>query len=157
MTLNENKKIFELESEYARLGVPNNFWSATDINANYEICDTYPHVLFVPTTANDPALLTASANFRSRGRLPVRDINFCCSESKIFFFYFKVLSYLHHNNASISRCAQPLSGLNARSFEDEQLLQHILFTNDKSKVLYVVDTRPKVIVLNFKNIILTSF
>ncbi len=55
------------------------------------------------------------------------------------------MSYLHHNNASICRCSQPLSGLNARCFEDEQLLQHILQTNDKSKVLYVVDTRPKVI------------
>jgi myotubularin-related protein 6/7/8 len=54
------------------------------------------------------------------------------------------LSYLHHNNASICRCSQPLSGLNARCFEDEQLLQHIIQTNDKSKILYVVDTRPKI-------------
>ena len=30
-----------LDSEYARMGVPNNYWKLTDMNANYEICDTY--------------------------------------------------------------------------------------------------------------------
>lgn len=30
-----------IDSEYARMGVPNNYWKLTDININYEICDTY--------------------------------------------------------------------------------------------------------------------
>ena len=46
-------------------------WSKTDVNLNYEICDTYPRDLYVPTTANNPSFLAASAKFRSRGRLPV--------------------------------------------------------------------------------------
>jgi myotubularin-related protein 6/7/8 len=75
--------------------------------------------------AND-VILKGSSNFRSRGRLPV-------------------LSYLHSNGASICRCSQPLSGLSARSLEDEQILQLILETNKSSKYMYVVDTRPKVI------------
>ena len=71
------------------------------------------------------SVLQGSAGFRSRGRLPV-------------------LSYLHSNGASISRCAQPLTGLNARSIEDEQLIQHISATNKNASFMYIVDTRPKV-------------
>ncbi len=33
--------MFELESEYTRMGVPNNEWAAVNINSSYEICDTY--------------------------------------------------------------------------------------------------------------------
>ena len=124
LTLSNNKKIFELESEYARMGVPNHQWASTSINLNYQICDTYPHILHVPNSASD-GILRGSASFRSRGRLPV-------------------LSYLHSNGASICRCAQPLTGFNARCIEDEQLFQHIVNTNQNSKIMYVVDTRPKV-------------
>lgn len=46
--------------------------------------------------------------------------------------------------ASISRCAQPLAGFNARCVEDERLLDCIRQTNPNSNLLYVVDTRPKV-------------
>lgn len=127
MTLSENKKIFDLESEFARMGVPNNEWGCTLLNLNYDICDTYPHVLFVPSAAND-ATLRASASFRSRGRLPV-------------------LTYLHENGAAICRCAQPLTGLNGRCVEDEQLFQHIVDANSNARFLYVVDTRPKVSVM----------
>lgn len=70
--------------------------------------------------------IQGSANFRSKSRLPV-------------------LSYLHcSNKASICRCAQPLSGFNARCIEDERLLDNIRQTNPNSSILYVVDTRPKV-------------
>ena len=41
LTVTDKKKMFELESEYTRMGVPNNEWSLVDINANYKICDTY--------------------------------------------------------------------------------------------------------------------
>jgi len=107
------------------MGVPNHHWTASAINQNYEICDTYPHVLHVPATALD-SIVRGSAGFRSRGRLPV-------------------LSYLHANGASICRCSQPLTGgLNARSIEDEQLFHLIMNTNEASKFMYVVDTRPKI-------------
>ena len=36
-----NKKMFEIESEYTRMGVPNNEWAAVNLNSNYELCDTY--------------------------------------------------------------------------------------------------------------------
>lgn len=115
---------FDLQAEFARMGVPNSLWVATSINRDYEICDTYPKYLYVPSSASTP-ILVGSSRFRSRGRLPV-------------------LSYLNRNMAAICRCSQPLSGFKARCVEDEQLLNCILKNSPNSKILYVVDTRPKI-------------
>ena len=60
-----------------RMGVPNREWRLDDINQNFELCETYPPTLYVPSSTSR-AMLLASAKFRSRGRLPV-------------------LTYLHHN------------------------------------------------------------
>ncbi|KAF5300008.1 hypothetical protein FQR65_LT09264 [Abscondita terminalis] len=116
--------LFDLKSEFKRMGVPNDHWCLTMLNKDYELCDTYPKFLYVPTTAST-TILMGSSRFRSKGRLPV-------------------LSYLHHNKASISRCSQPLSGFSARCLEDEQMLNHVLKTNPNSNFMYVVDTRPKI-------------
>uniref|UniRef100_A0A4W5LI64 Myotubularin related protein 8 n=1 Tax=Hucho hucho TaxID=62062 RepID=A0A4W5LI64_9TELE len=62
-----------------------------------------------------------SAKFRSRGR---------------------ILTLLLPQ-AAICRSSQPLSGLNARCVEDEEMLQAISRANPKSTFMYVVDTRPK--------------
>jgi hypothetical protein len=132
-----NKQIFRIESEYARMGVPNNQWEISTLNSNYELCDTYAKVLYFPASASS-VILKGSASFRSRGRLPV-------------------LSYLHSNGASICRCAQPLAGFNTRCVEDEQLMQCILSTNPKSKFMYVVDTRPKVSSCNLAFPLFLSF
>lgn len=115
---------FDLQSEYHRMGVPNEHWCLTTLNKDYELCDTYPKHLYVPASANT-TILMGSSRFRSKGRLPV-------------------LSYLHNNRASISRCSQPLSGFSARCLEDEQMLNHVLRTNKNSNFMYVVDTRPKI-------------
>lgn len=116
---------FDLQAEYARMGIPNAHWCSTAINKNYEICDTYSRTLYVPTHASPPVLV-GSSRFRSRGRLPV-------------------LSYLHQeNNAAMCRCSQPLAGFSARCVEDEEMLQAILKSNPKSDVMYIVDTRPKI-------------
>lgn len=64
------------------MGVPNNQWVLTTINNDYEICETYPSLLYVPFTATTPMLL-GSARFRSKGRLPV-------------------LTYLHTNQVLVS-------------------------------------------------------
>ncbi|KAL5012393.1 hypothetical protein ScPMuIL_010944 [Solemya velum] len=117
--------MYDTQTEYLRMGVPNELWILTNLNREYEICDTYPRHLYVPVTATTPVLV-GSSKFRSRGRLPV-------------------LSYLHReNNAAICRCSQPLAGFSARCVEDEQMLQAILRANPKSKFMYVVDTRPKI-------------
>ncbi|XP_030749831.1 myotubularin-related protein 6 [Sitophilus oryzae] len=115
---------FDFQSEYQRMGVPNEQWSLSNLNEDYELCDTYPKHLFVPYSATKKTL-RGSSGFRSKGRLPV-------------------LSYLHNNKSSISRCSQPLSGFSARCDEDECMLNHILKTNPNSNYMYVVDTRPKI-------------
>lgn len=70
-------------------------------------------------------MLIGSSRFRSKARLPV-------------------LTYLHSNQASISRCSQPLSGFSARCLEDEQMLEAIRNTNPNNRFMYVVDTRPRI-------------
>lgn len=60
-----------------RMGVPNGDWKIEDGNSNFDMCDTYPPLIYVPTSTTK-AMLFGSSKFRSRGRLPV-------------------LSYLHPN------------------------------------------------------------
>ncbi|XP_033365255.1 myotubularin-related protein 6 [Bombus vosnesenskii] len=115
---------FNVQSEFQRQGVPNEEWSLTYLNTNYELCDTYPKYLYVPSTCAN-SILIGSAKFRSRERLPV-------------------LTYLYSNKAVICRCSQPLSGFSARCPEDEQMMYNILRTNPNSKYMYVVDTRPRI-------------
>uniref|UniRef100_A0A8D8TLR8 Myotubularin-related protein 8 n=1 Tax=Cacopsylla melanoneura TaxID=428564 RepID=A0A8D8TLR8_9HEMI len=116
---------FSIEQEFKRMQVPNNEWCLTNLNKNYELCDTYPRYIYVPASATT-SILMGSSKFRSKGRLPV-------------------LTYLHRSNqAVICRCSQPLSGFSARCLEDEQLLNCILGTNPGSNFMYVVDTRPRI-------------
>lgn len=120
---------FKLENEFRRMKVPNDEWQLTTMNKDYSLCDTYPNLLYVPSTV-DKTVLLGSSRFRSKGRLPA-------------------LTYLHPNKASICRCSQPLSGFSARCVEDEQMLQETRKTNPNSNILYVVDTRPRVSLLFF--------
>uniref|UniRef100_T1IU07 Myotubularin phosphatase domain-containing protein n=1 Tax=Strigamia maritima TaxID=126957 RepID=T1IU07_STRMM len=115
---------FDLQAEFQRMDAPNKYWSLTTINKDYEVCDTYPRYLYVPSTVTSPILL-GSSRFRSKGRFPV-------------------LSYLHKNKAAICRCSQPLSGFSARCVEDEDMLNCILGTNSSSEFMYIVDTRPRI-------------
>ncbi|XP_058458344.1 myotubularin-related protein 8 isoform X2 [Malaya genurostris] len=115
---------FKLENEYKRMRVPNDQWNLCTLNQNYELCDTYPQLLYVPSEAST-AMLLGSSRFRSKGRLPA-------------------LTYLHSNKASICRCSQPLSGFSARCLEDEQMLEAVRKTNPNCGFMYVVDTRPRI-------------
>ena len=66
------------------------------------------------------------ARFRSKARIPV-------------------LSWIHPESlATITRCAQPLVGLNKRSREDERHIQNIMDANAQSHRIYIYDARPKV-------------
>ncbi|TKR77849.1 hypothetical protein L596_018751 [Steinernema carpocapsae] len=114
----------EWSQEFERQAVDSK-WKCTEFNLNYGCCDTYPEQLWVPSAVSTQFLI-ASCRFRSRGRLPV-------------------LTYWHKTNgASISRCAQPLTGFSARCVEDEALMDHIAKTNPSCATLYLIDTRPRV-------------
>ncbi|KRX26689.1 Myotubularin-related protein 2 [Trichinella nelsoni] len=138
--------VYNLISEFGRMGIPNQNWRITTINTDYRFSETYPayvddfsHVvcevfcktffsvqLCVPVTASDDDLVKV-ASFRSRARIPV-----CC--------------WLHPDgNAALTRSAQPSVGVTARrNHDDEQYLQKIIDVNGKSKKLYIMDARPVV-------------
>ncbi|XP_049683592.1 myotubularin-related protein 8 isoform X3 [Accipiter gentilis] len=111
-------KLIDLKVDYQRMGIPNDYWEITDVNKDYEICNTYPPEIVVPRAASK-AVVIGSSRFRSRGRIPV-------------------LSYLYkENNAAICRCSQPLSGFSARCLEDEQMLQAIREANPGSPFMWL--------------------
>lgn len=117
-------QVYEPIAEYKRLGSITETWKITKINENYELCDSYPPILVVPSAASEEDLRQV-AQFRSRGRIPV-------------------LSWLHpESQASLTRCAQPLVGVSGkRSREDERYVQLIMDANAQSHKIYIMDARP---------------
>ncbi|KAH0625184.1 hypothetical protein JD844_033394 [Phrynosoma platyrhinos] len=119
-------KIYDPVLEYRRQGIPNESWRMTKINEQYELCDTYPAFLIVPSNIPDDELKRVAA-FRSRGRIPV-------------------LSWIHpESQATITRCSQPMVGVSGkRSKEDEKYLQSIMDSNAQSHKIFIFDARPSV-------------
>lgn len=117
-------QVYEPIAEYKRLGSITETWKITKINENYELCDSYPAILVVPSAASEEDLRQV-AQFRSRGRIPV-------------------LSWLHpESQASLTRCAQPMVGVSGkRSREDERYVQLIMDANAQSHKIYIMDARP---------------
>lgn len=60
---------FRLEKDYRRMRVPNEQWTKCILNESYELCETYPNQIYVPSEATT-AMLLGSSKFRSKGRLP---------------------------------------------------------------------------------------
>ncbi|DBA04086.1 TPA: hypothetical protein N0F65_009433 [Lagenidium giganteum] len=114
---------FDIRREYERIGlldVPNRF-RCIDQTPRYELCDTYPQHLIVPTDISDLKIKNA-ATFRSHNRLPV-------------------VAWLHRGNgATISRSSQPMVGLKSnRCVEDELLVRLICCSgNQNSFGRYVI-------------------
>lgn len=118
--------VYDPLAEYRRQGLPTESWRVSRANENYQLCDTYPAILVVPSAADD-SLLEAVASFRSRARIPV-------------------LSWIHpEGQATITRCSQPNVGVSGkRSAEDESYLQMIMDANAHSHKLFIMDARPSV-------------
>ncbi|KAL2753626.1 hypothetical protein ACRALDRAFT_1058011 [Sodiomyces alcalophilus JCM 7366] len=99
---------YDPKAEFHRQGIseklPDKGWRITWINKDYSFCDTYPAMLVVPSTISDNVLKYAK-EYRSRSRIPV-------------------LTYLHPvNNCTITRSAQPLSGITRKNnIQDEKLV-----------------------------------
>uniref|UniRef100_A0AAA9SLC8 phosphatidylinositol-3,5-bisphosphate 3-phosphatase n=2 Tax=Bos TaxID=9903 RepID=A0AAA9SLC8_BOVIN len=116
-------KVYDPVSEYKRQGLPNESWKISKVNSNYELCDTYPAIIVVPTSVKDDDLSKVAA-FRAKGRIPV-------------------LSWIHpESQATITRCSQPLVGPNdKRCKEDEKYLQTIMDANAQAHKLIIFDAR----------------
>ena len=133
---------FDLDDEYRRLGLLKPIgstghdvlgslagsvsipWRLTEVNNNFELCATYPTKFVVPRNVSDESLKRI-ASFRSKGRLPA-------------------VVYRHPvNNATISRCAQPMVGLvrRARCTDDEKYIKQLIPDATENKDVYIIDCR----------------
>jgi myotubularin-related protein 1/2 len=62
--------IYDELGELKRLGLENDLrWRITTLNTQFQLCESYPQHLAVPTPITDEELNVVAA-FRSRGRLP---------------------------------------------------------------------------------------
>uniref|UniRef100_A0A3Q3KJ79 phosphatidylinositol-3,5-bisphosphate 3-phosphatase n=1 Tax=Mastacembelus armatus TaxID=205130 RepID=A0A3Q3KJ79_9TELE len=116
-------KVYDPVAEYRRQGLPNESWAISKINITFELCDTYPSILVIPTNITDEDIKRVSV-FRAKHRIPV-------------------LSWIHpESQATIIRCSQPLVGpTDRRCKEDERLLQIIMDANAQSHKLTIFDAR----------------
>ena len=98
----------------------------TSVNKGFEICDSYPELLVVPSSITDWELQQV-ARFRRLGRIPV------------------LTWKAYNNNVALFRCSQPKVGMASnRSRADEHLIQSIAEANTiQNSVLYIMDARPK--------------
>ena len=125
--------LFSFDHEFERIGVFDRLsrskkdpaWRWTDVNADYSLCKSYPERFVVPHAISDQQLQKV-AHFRTQSRVPM-------------------LSWIHRNGASISRCSQPKSGLvTSRCAEDELLLSLIRETTESDQYpLVIIDPRPR--------------
>jgi len=128
--IDEGWNLYDKIDEYTRMGIHRHgdpHWRIdTKINENYELCDTYPNVLVVPSNFYTERLKSV-ANFRSRNRIPV------------------LSWYARDRYMTICRSSQPLTGLNRRNHDDVDYLGEIANTNVESNSrLVILDARPKV-------------
>ncbi|XP_028829174.1 myotubularin-related protein 1a isoform X4 [Denticeps clupeoides] len=116
-------KVYEPLAEYKRQGLPNESWTISKMNSNYEVCDTYPALLVIPTNIKEDEIKRV-ASFRAKHRIPV-------------------LSWIHpETQATIVRCGQPMVGpSDRRCKEDERYLQSIMDANAQSHKLTIFDAR----------------
>ncbi|XP_061566661.1 myotubularin-related protein 1a isoform X2 [Cololabis saira] len=116
-------KVYDPVAEYKRQGLPNESWTFSKMNGAYELCDTYPSLLVIPTNVTEDDIRRVAA-FRAKHRIPV-------------------LSWIHpETQATVVRCSQPLVGpSDRRCKEDERLLQIIMDANAQSHKLTVFDAR----------------
>ncbi|KAK9971516.1 hypothetical protein ABG768_024879 [Culter alburnus] len=125
-------KVYDPVAEYKRMGLPNESWTISKINSNYEVCDTYPALLVIPTSITEDEVKRV-ASFRVKHRIPV-------------------LSWIHpETQATIVRCSQPMVGLtDRRCKEDEHYLQTIMDANAQSHKLTIFDGRQRNVADNHK-------
>ena len=129
-TFTKGWEVYDIYREFARMQIPDKDWQISICNATFDVCDTYPSIVVVPKLIDDITLKTA-ASFRSKKRFPT-----LCWRS-------------NENLCTISRCSQPLVGINSnRSSNDEYLIElmikHSGEVNSKSGKYVIIDCRPKI-------------
>jgi myotubularin-related protein 6/7/8 len=104
---------YDARKEFARMGIrpkaaegPGAAWRISDINHDFSYSATYPSILCVPRIVSDN-MLKYGGTFRKKARIPA-------------------LAHLHPNGGSITRCSQPMVGVQGkRNPQDERLVSAI--------------------------------
>ncbi|KVI05084.1 Myotubularin phosphatase domain-containing protein [Cynara cardunculus var. scolymus] len=136
--VNEYLRLLGMESHHSDISTiedgsfeaSNDWWRISDVNANYDMCATYPFSLLIPKSIRDEDVLQA-CKFRARCRLPA--ISWCDART----------------GAVLARSSQPLVGLmmNMRSNADENLVGALCTQLSGGKggrrKLYIADARPR--------------
>jgi len=115
----------DLERMLASVDPAQKIWKITNINSDYKACSSYPSVVALPA-AFPVDSLSVVGEYRDEARFPV-------------------LSYIHVNLSTITRCSQPLIGLgNRRCDADEMLIRHIFESNPNVPIKdnKILDARP---------------
>jgi hypothetical protein len=114
------------ENEIARWQLPRDKWRVDwKLNANYELCPTYPSTLIFPATISTYDVAKA-APFRSKHRLPV------------------LTWYNKRSGNCLIRCAQPHVGVHGNtSTSDEQLIRAFRMATPRNDRLTIVDARSR--------------
>ncbi|CAD5207811.1 unnamed protein product [Bursaphelenchus okinawaensis] len=116
---------FDITQNFAKLSMLcKDRWRISNVNANFDVCPSYPAQVIVPEGVGDD-YLRISATYRDGSRFPV-------------------LSYYHADTQScIIRCSQPLvSPTNRRCKEDEFVLNDLLSPKARGVIF---DTRTEAI------------
>lgn len=128
---------YDAALEYSRMGVLDNpQMRVSNVNATYQLCNTYPQWLVVPAAVSDEELHSV-ASFRSGRRLPV----LCWMD--------------RDSGASMWRSSQPKAGVSGSSSHDEKMIDLIArsvslnrrraetkkLSNDS--LVYIVDCRSR--------------
>ena len=119
--------VYNIHSEFGRIGFVLKDWRVTEANKDFTICDTYPRRFIVPRAISDDDI-TEIAKFRARGRIPV-------------------VCWVHPSGASLSRCAQPVVKFavsKRRCPQDEKFIRTLIDLAPRSKTLYIFDARANI-------------
>ena len=108
-------------------------WRLSDVNAELDLCETYPRTLVVPTAATDELLMDAKL-FRSLGRIPT-----------VSWLDVRAVRHAVKEVPFIARSSQPLVGIwGQRSASDESLVQMMraaAASADPEESLVIIDCR----------------
>eukprot|EP00993_Chasmostoma_nieuportense_P002816 NODE_357_length_2359_cov_52.422491_g333_i0.p1 GENE.NODE_357_length_2359_cov_52.422491_g333_i0~~NODE_357_length_2359_cov_52.422491_g333_i0.p1 ORF type:complete len:724 (+),score=155.56 NODE_357_length_2359_cov_52.422491_g333_i0:18-2189(+) len=117
---------YDARAEYGRMGIEHSTsWRLSDVNADYQVCESYPRLVCVPKAATDE-IIKGSALFRSKSRFPM-----LCWRCK-------------STGSTIHRSSQPLVGLRFNRCPQDEKLLLLMQQASRAKVLYIFDCRPKV-------------
>eukprot|EP01101_Sappina_pedata_P001024 TRINITY_DN11144_c0_g1_i1.p1 TRINITY_DN11144_c0_g1~~TRINITY_DN11144_c0_g1_i1.p1 ORF type:complete len:704 (-),score=108.75 TRINITY_DN11144_c0_g1_i1:100-2211(-) len=122
---------FDYSAEFTRQGLKFDgecAWKRTDLNEGFAFSPTYPKEIFVPAAVTNKELEDL-ANHRSKRRIP------CLT------WYNKM------NEATLTRCSQPHTGLMGyRNEHDEKLIEYIRLATTPDKKLHIIDCRSQMAV-----------